>query len=94
MGSQSSLDETPTSSNEVEEDLANNNDPNNNAFNNEENEMVNNDQNNVDMEPIPPASDLDQEVQNILQVLPDSDHGEVERRLKKYWSNQVRTEVS
>ena len=94
VGSAPSAKETPASNSEVEEDLANNNDPNNNAFNSEDNERANNDLNNVSAEIAHLPSDLDQEVQNVLQVLPDSDTGEVERRLKKYWSHQSRIEVS
>ena len=94
VGSTQSVKETPESNSEVEEDLANNNDPNNNALDSEDNERANNNLNNVSVETAPLSSDLDQAVQNVLQVLPDSDTTEVKRRLKKYWSNQARVEVS
>ena len=94
VGSTQSVKETPESNSEVEEDLANNNDPNNNALDSEDNERANNNLNNVSAEAAPLSSDLDQAVQNVLQVLPDSDTTEVKRRLKKYWLNEARVEVS
>ena len=94
VGSTQSVKETPESNSEVEEDLANNNDPNNNAFDSENNERANNNLNNVSVEAAPLSSDLDQAVRNVLQVLPDSDTTEVKRRLKRYWPNEARVEVS
>ena len=94
VGSTQSLKDSPASNSEVEEDLANNNDPNNNAFDSENDERANNDLNNVSVEASPLLSDLDQAVQDVLQVVPDSDISEVERRLKKYWPNKARNEVS
>ena len=94
VGSTQSVKETPESNSEVEEDLANNNDPNNNAFDSENNERANNELNNVSVEAVSLLSDLDQAVQDVLQVVPGSDISEVERRLKKYWPNEARVEVS
>ena len=94
VGSTQSVTEPPASNSEVEEDLANNNDPNNNAFDSENNERANNELNNVSVEAVSLLSDLDQAVQDVLQVLPDADTTEVRRRIQKYWSNQARVEVS
>ena len=85
-----SLNNIPAPQDEVEEDIANNNDPNNNAVNVDANDSVLNEES-PDVEP---EGSIDDEVDNILNLLPDTGRDEVRQRLKKHWSSLSRKEVS
>ena len=85
----SSID-VATSHDEAEDDIANNNDPNNNAGNGENNGTVENLPNMNDNES---ENNIDDEISNIMSLLPHSDREDIRTRLLKHWSNPLRQQV-
>ena len=87
---ESSSNDVATSHDEAEDDIANNNDPNNNAGNIAINGTVENLQNMNENES---ENNIDDEILNIMSLLPHSDSEDIRSRLMKHWTNPVRQQV-
>ena len=79
--------EIPISHEEVEEDIANNNDPNNNAPNMDVDEIPQNMCDNVLEETI------NDEISNILEFFPGAEREGIRQSLENNWSDPLRQEV-
>ena len=85
----------PPSHDEAEEDMANNNDPNNNAFDMDTDEVTENvgtRENTVGAE-TSDRDNIDDEVSNIMSLLPDSNKEDVIKRLNDQLFNPDRQQV-
>ena len=86
---ESSIRDVAISHDEVQEDLANNNDPNNNAIDvntDEEPQMAQ-----VSDDPIPTVN-ISDDISSIIEILPESRKDDGTVRHEKNWSNPLRQE--
>ena len=74
---------------EVEEDIANNNDPNNNAPNLDVDEVLRVEEDICDIL----EGTIDDETSNILKLFPGAEREDIRQRLENNWTNPLRQQV-
>ena len=81
--------ELSSSNEEVEEDIANNNDPNNNAPNLDVDEVLRVEEDICDIL----EGTIDDETSNILKLFPGAEREDIRQRLENNWTNPLRQQV-
>ena len=87
-----SSNDTAVSHDETEEDIANNNDPNNNAFDMDPDENPDTLENTNETES-EKEQNINDEISSILNLLPDSNREDIRMRLERHWLNPLRQQI-